>query len=112
MAKDFAIQLIDNNDNGTIGDLKVSPVLDGDGKILSGLVVGPTLEQNMAMILMSSAGENKQYPTLGVGMSEAILDEDLLEMRHKIDREFAKDGLKVTELELYDLKNIKIKANY
>lgn len=110
--KGTAIQLIDNPDYGNIGDLKVLPVRDGNNLIISGLCVDSTLEQNKALILMANAGEIKQYPTLGVGLSDAILGEDLLEYRHKIRKEFAKDGLKVTELELYNNKNISIKAKY
>lgn len=110
--KNRAIQLIDDNDAGTVGDMKVSLVHDDAGKILSGFVIGDTLYQNMAMLLMGNPGENKQFPTLGVGLPDSLLSEDLLEFRHKIRKEFPKDGLKILELEMYDLNNIKINATY
>lgn len=110
--KDLAIQLKDTSTSGSVTDLKIVPVHDSDGKILSGLVVGDTLQQNMALILMAQPGEIKQYPTMGVGFADALLGSDLLSYRHKIRQQFGKDGLKVTQLELYNLNNITIKAKY
>lgn len=111
--KDFAIQLVDHNDNGNIMDIKVDPVYDTEGKILSGLVIGNTLMQNKALILMSNSGEIKSSPTIGVGLGDATLGQgDLLQFRHKIRKDFASDGLKIITLDLYNVNNINIEAIY
>jgi|SRR5690606_13302204 len=112
MAKDKGIQVIDNTDEGTVLDLKINPVRNVDNKIVSGLVIGHTLEQNKAFILIAQPNDFKDNPTLGVGFEDNLLGEDLLEYRHKIREEFAKDGLKITKLDLYDLKNAEIIAHY
>ena len=112
--KDFAIQLVDHNDEGNVMDIKVDPVYDNQGKILQGLVIGPTLKQNTALILMCNPGEFKNAPTIGVGLGDATLDEggDLLSYRHAIRKNFASDGLQISDLKLYNINDIKIEAQY
>ena len=110
--KGRAIQVIDNTDEGTILDLKINPVRNENGRIIQGVVIGNTLEQNKAFLLMARAGDFKANPTLGVGIQDALLSSDLLEYRHKVREQFAKDGLKITNLDLYNLKKIKIACSY
>jgi hypothetical protein len=110
--KSRGIQLNDNNDSGDVLDLKVNVVRDIEGKIVSGLVIGDTLEQNEAIILIAHQGEFKFNPDLGVGLGDIALSSDYLEYRHKIREHFAKDGLVVETLYLYENKPIKILANY
>jgi len=112
MGKGTAIQLNDTNDTGEIMDLNIAPVRDASGKIISGLVVGNTLEQNKALILINQPGELKFKADLGVGLEDLLLSDDLLEYRHKIRREFEKDGLKVTRVDLYEGKPFKVDAVY
>src|SRR5690554_2765095 len=112
MGKGRGIQLNDNNDSGEVLDLKIEPVRGADGKIISGFVVGPTLEQNKALILISNQGELKLRPSIGVGIEGALLSEAYLEYRHRIRKHFAMDGLKVTRLDLYNNKNFRVDANY
>ncbi len=110
--KDRAIQFIDNADEGTILDLKIDSIRDIDGKIVSGVVIGNTLQQNKAFILLAQPNDFKANPTLGVGIEDLLLSSDLLEYRHKIRSHFAQDGLTITELDLYSIERIKIEANY
>lgn len=110
--KDVGIQLIDNVSEGIIMDLKIKPVRDTSGKIVSGFVIGNILEQNKALIFIGSQGDFKFRPDLGVGFGDVLLGDDLLEYRHKVTEHFTKDGLKITQLDLYTLDNIKIVANY
>lgn len=113
MPKGIAIQLNDASDEGELFDLKVQVVYDDEGKILSGLSIGQTTEQNEAIILVMQPGENKEFPTLGVGLADCLLDNsDLLAFRHSIRKNFAMDGLNITRLELYDVNKIDIKATY
>lgn len=108
--KDFGIQYKSNNDGNFSLDINV--IKDSSGRILSGLVLGNTLQQNMASILIAEPGDLKNNLTVGVGMRSALLDEDLLPYRHKIKEQFAKDGLVVSHLDLYDLKKFSIQAEY
>jgi hypothetical protein len=110
--KRTGIQLIDNNDSGEVMDIKISPELDGDGKIVSGIVVGDTLEQNKALILIGHQGDFKFNPEIGVGLSDVLLGNDHLSFRHRIREHFAMDGLQVSQLDLYPKKPLKIIADY
>lgn len=110
--KSIGIQLNDNNDSGDVLDLKINVVRDSAGKIVSGLVIGDTLEQNKAIILIAHEGQLKGSPDLGVGIGDIALSSDYLEYRHKIREHFAKDGLVVETLDLYENKPIKIIASY
>lgn len=112
MPKDRGIQLNDNLSVGQILDLKVEIKKDAEGKIMQGLFVGNTLQQNQALILITQQGENKFNPDLGVGIADMLLDHDYLAYRHRIREHYAKDGLKVTYLDLYENKPLKIDANY
>ena len=108
--KDFGVQYT-TQQNGNF-DLKIDLKKDASGKIISGLVLGSTLEQNMACILIAEAGDFKANPDLGVGLRSALLGEDLLEYRHQIKEQFAKEGLNIKHLELYDIQNFNIDAEY
>lgn len=110
--KSTGIQLTDNSEIGEILDLKIKIVRDSAGMIVSGLVVGNTLEQNKTIILVAHQGELKANPDLGVGLGDILLGFDYLEFRHRIREHFAKDGLVVETVDLYENKPIKIVADY
>ena len=106
------IQLLDSNDGGEIGDLKIQVKRDASGKIVQGMIVGETLEQNIALILISHQGEFKFNPDLGVGIGDLLLSSDYLVYRHRIREHLAKDKLIVKSLDLYENKPLKIEASY
>lgn len=110
--KSKAIQLIDNKDDGVVLDLKINPTRGAGGKITKGIIIGDTLEQNKACILIAQPNDFKGTPTLGVGIEDLLLDDDLLKYRHKIREQFARDGLVIDVLDLYDLNNVEISAHY
>lgn len=110
-SKAFGIQY-QNSDHDDIFDLNVSVQRNNDGKIISGLTLGPTLEQNIASLLIAVPGDFKLMPELGVNLRSALLSEDLLEYRHAIKEHFAKDDLVVNHLDLYNLKKFSIDAEY
>lgn len=112
MGKSTAIQVNDNADGGTVMDAKVVVVRDSQDKIIQGFVIGDTLRQNQAFILMAQQGEIKFRPDMGVGISNLLLGEDYLEYRHRIREHFEKDGLTVSNLQLYKDKPIIIAADY
>lgn len=110
--KDLGIQIVDSQDQGDLMDIKINVIKDATGLITSGLVVDNTLNQNKALILLTHPNDLKDNPTIGVGIEDLVLSSDLLEYRHKIREQFAKDGLKITKLDLYDLDNVNIEAKY
>lgn len=110
--KSIGLQYNDNNDNGEILDLKVSVVRDLSGKIKSGLVIGNSLEQIKASILIAHQGDFKFNPDLGVGLGDIALSSDYLQYRHKIGEHFTKDGLIIEILNLYENKPLMIVADY
>ncbi|MEY4902576.1 MAG: hypothetical protein RLZZ292_391 [Bacteroidota bacterium] len=110
--KGIGIQVNDHNDTGDILDLKIEPIRDSSGKIVSGLVIGPTLEQNIALIMLMHQGELKSVPDLGVGIADIVLTEDYLVFRHKTRQHLTKDGMAVSRLDLFEGKPFKIIAKY
>lgn len=110
--KNKGIQVIDNSNEGTILDLKIIPVRDSSGLITKGLVIGDTLEQNIAMILTAHQGDFKANPDIGVGLGDLLLSNEFSEYRHKIRSHFLRDGLKIKELVLYQNKPFRIDARY
>ncbi|GEP52384.1 hypothetical protein FNO01nite_30560 [Flavobacterium noncentrifugens] len=110
--KNRAIQYNDRNDSGEVLDLKIQPVRGSDGKIISGIVIGNTLEQNKALILIAHQGDFKFNPDLGVGLEDILLSEEYLTYRHLIREHMAKDGLKVESLDFYQNKPFKLIASY
>ena len=110
--KNKGIQLIDNSNDGEIRDLKIIPVRDASNKIVSGFVIGTTLEQNIALMLMLHQGELKFRPDLGVGIQDLVLSSDFLVYRHRIREHLKKDNLFVSELDLFENKPFKILAEY
>lgn len=109
--KDQAIQLNDSLNGLENIDLKIKVIRVG-GLITQGLVVGNTLNQNQALIIISNPGEFAFSPTLGVAIDELILDNDYLRMRHRIREHFAKDGMKVKNVELSENRPLKLDASY
>lgn len=100
------------NSTGTVYGLAINVVRNADGKIISGLTIGDTLPQNMASMLIAEPGDLKTDLSLGVGLRSALMDEDLLEYRHQIKEQFAKDNLTVKHLNLYNLQKFDIDAEY
>lgn len=112
MGKGVAIRLNNANIQGDILDLEKNIVTDSNGKILCGFSLGPVTEQNIAIFLIARPGELKGNPMTGVALVDALLDDDLLEYRHEIRKQFKQDGLIIDQLELYQLGKTKIKAHY
>ena len=109
--KNRAIQLNDSLDLQGI-DLKIEVERDSDGKIIQGLVIGETMKQNQALIIIANPGEFKFNPTVGVAIDEMILDNDFLRMRHRIREHLEKDGMIVRAVDLSENKPLLIDASY
>lgn len=110
--KDRAIQLTNGYTDTNDIDLNIEVIRNDEGLITQGLVVGDVMEQNQALILSAYPGEFQFSPTIGVGLGDLMMDDDYLRFRHRIRDHFAKDGLKVTTVELSKSQPLKIEAVY
>lgn len=89
------------------GDLQMTVQRDAAGLIAQGLEIGVTTFQNQALILQASKGEFKEYPTLGVGISDILGDNEATGWKREIALQLEADGMKVKTVDL-DLKNNKL----
>jgi len=90
-------------------------LLNDDGSLLirnGDFVVGESMNQQQAMLLIAHPGEFKMSPEIGIGISDLLLGEELLEYRHRIRNQYMLDGLKINRLELYEIGKLKIDAEY
>lgn len=84
--KRFGIQLDDDTQ-----DLKIE-----NGHI----AIGETLPQNEYLLLMCNKGEIKEHPTLGVGISDMLNDNDIIGWKRKIRDGLKADGMKVEQISI------------
>lgn len=93
-------------------EVKVDPVRDATGKIVTGAIIGPTLYQNTGLILICRKGEFKQIPALGVGIEDILLDDDYLDWRRRIRVNLELDEQVVNNITFSGTDNLKIDAEY
>lgn len=90
-------------------------LLDEDGDVLienGDFVFGEATTQNQELILVAHKGEFKESPELGVGISNALLQENLQEVLNSIRRNFEYDGMKVKQLEIKPNGSLSVDAYY
>ena len=92
-------------------DIATVIALDGNGKILSGLVLGDILYQNQALILAFHKGDLKADVSVGVGIDRMLLDNERLVWEREIQEQLELDGQKVKYVEITDTE-IRINASY
>mgnify|MGYP000844441328 FL=1 len=78
----------------------ISVQRDGSGKIVSGLRVGDALRQNQALILALHKGELKERPSVGCGITDMLLDGDMLYWRSLIREQLEMDGQRVENIKI------------
>ena len=81
-------------------DLDIKVVKDSSGKIESGLVLADILSQNQALILQLHKGELKDDVSVGVGIADMLLDDDVLGWRSEIREQMEMDGQTVNSVEI------------
>ena len=64
------------------------------------LTLGETTPQNQAVILDAHKGEIKEYPLLGVGLSDIVNDHDFNAWKREITEQLELDGQRIEKLEL------------
>ena len=77
----------------------------------SGIEIGDTLEQNEMLLLAMQKGESKEHPLLGIGISDMVNDDNMLDWQWRIVEGLAIDGIKVKELQINN-DTINITAGY
>ena len=94
-------------------DVSVAVKRDALGKITGGLVIGETIHQNEALILVSHQGEFKENPMLGVGIDDITNDNDLKSWEHSIRVNLVRDNMNVRTVAIDKRTgNIEIEAEY
>ena len=71
---------------------------DRFGRIAGGLVVGPVLRQNQALILALHPGELKDNPAIGGGITNMLFDHNPLLWRSRIREQLEMDGQTVDRI--------------
>ncbi len=84
---------------------------DKEGRIISGLMVGDILRQNQALILLLHKGELKEWPAIGCGISDMLLDHDPIYWRTIIREQLEMDTQKVSSVKI-TRTGISIDATY
>lgn len=97
--------------NQTTNDFDIVAIRGSDGKITQGLQVGDVTNQNVKIILCMHPGELKEQPTVGVGISNMLLDKDYLLYKHKIRQQLNAEGMQVNHLDIKK-QNVEINASY
>lgn len=106
MAKSKGILLSDDS------DIKIKPVLNSDGLIVSGLTVGESVYQQQTLLLVLNKGEIKENPMVGVGISDYILDDVGNDsITQEISAQFTNDGMRIFDLVISG-GNLQIDARY
>lgn len=93
-------------------DIDIKVTKDAQGRIVSGLVVGNILAQNQAIILQLHKGELKDNPSVGVGITDMLLDHNPLAWRTAIQEQLERDGQKVDSVKINSAGGIEIVASY
>lgn len=107
-----AIQLNDGDGSNAALDLKFNVQRDASGKIISGLSIGDTVNQNQFLLLNMNHGELKEYPTVGVGVRDYILSEEFASLPSAVQESFTADRFKVDEVRIDKQQNLILKAHY
>lgn len=80
-------------------------IADGD------LVVGLSDNQHQACLLLAEKGSFKQFPTMGVGLTNFLKDDSPADLLREVRLEFSTDGMKVKSLGMENGKLL-IDASY
>lgn len=92
-------------------DIDVEVVKDSYSRIVSGMVLGDILAQNQAAILTLHKGELHEDPSVGVGISDMLLDENLQLWKREIREQLELDGQKVSSI-ILTISTLQIEATY
>ncbi|MCL1942809.1 MAG: hypothetical protein FWF54_04585 [Candidatus Azobacteroides sp.] len=95
----------------TTFDMQTDIVYDKN-LIVQGPLIGNSTHQDQAFILYLYPGEWKEFPTLGVGIGDARLDEDWLGWRQRIRIQLENENFAIKDLEFNNINKLTIDADY
>ena len=84
-------------------------IKDGD------FMTGDTDQQNIELILLSHKGSFKEYPILGVGITDYLKSPEImsrLRLENEISNQLEYDNFFIKDVDVNDLENIHIDGNY
>ena len=67
--------------------------------------------QNQAMLLMARPGEFKEFPSMGVGLPDILLDHELNGWRRRIIEQIEADGQRITKIQV-TTSGVDLEAKY
>jgi GH35 family endo-1,4-beta-xylanase len=91
--------------------------LDTDGELLfkdGDYAIEESTEQHMEALIIAEKGEYKATPLVGVGI-KTFLNDDIVysdDLKRAISEELETDGMTIEDLNINDIDNIKITAEY
>jgi len=86
---------------------------NNDLKIINGdFVIAESTLQHQEHILIAHKGEYKKHPEIGVGISDALLDENPRRVLTQIRRNYEYDGMKVNNIGMTPEQKITVDAFY
>ncbi len=91
-------------------DLEIVPIIN-DGLIVQGVKVSDITRQNQSALLVTTKGEVKLSPWVGIGIQRMMNEHDLLSWKSEIRKQIEADGQKINIL-IIDSQNISIDASY
>lgn len=85
--------------------------VDGD------LVIGESTRQHQQLLLLTHKGELREFPTVGVGIQDWVLDDNPGSLNGEIKRQFEGDGMDVQQVKLKvtgggNISSLEIEAVY
>lgn len=72
-------------------------------------------QQNIEILLLNQKGNYKEFPVLGVGITQYLKSPDTtsrLRLENEIDKQLSYDNFQVKTLDINNLNNIQIDGNY
>ena len=73
--------------------------------------IGEVTKQNQTFLLIAHKGEYKEFPVLGVGITDILNDYDFDAWKRNIQEQFEYDGQRVDKLKI-DAAGLTIDAQY
>ena len=75
-------------------------------------VIGDATDQNQKLILLTNKGEVRPFPFVGVGIAEALNDDNVGSLKQEIIKQFELDGMTLNNMRLAADGTFEIDASY
>mgnify|MGYP001280269563 CR=1 FL=1 len=75
-------------------------------------VVGDSTEQNQKLLLVANKGEVRPYPAVGVGIAQAINDDNIGSVQQEVIKQFELDRMTINRLKIGKNGAMQIDATY